>query len=753
MEFDASSSSVLDSSSSRSLPGGEYEVFLSFRGPDTRYIFTDYLYTNLDSVGVRTFRDDTEIRKGEKFGPALLTAITESRISIPIFSQEYASSKWCLMELAKMVECNRDTGQLILPIFYKVTPDEVKHQPAGSTYEEAFVQHTNNFGESKVEEWKEALTEVGAREGWEVKKQADRYEGELIKIIVQTVLLELKKNYMFLTDKLIGIDHHENEMMKLLNVGSNDVRIVGICGLGGIGKTTIAKFIYNKLLQKFTCRSFLQNVRESEQRDGLVSLQKQLLAETLNWHPYISNVDSGINIIRDRFIRKKVLLVLDDVTQRSQFDGLVGKRSWFGPGSTIIVTARYKHVLEALEIKDTYEPPFMDSEQSLQLFSMHAFRRTFPPEEYISISRQIVSTAAGLPLTLEVIGSFLSLFGKTETSWKDTLEKLKKVPPKEVLNTLMISYQALGHEQKQIFLDIACLFVGMDKTYLFYMWDACGYHPEIEINVLCLMSLVKMEDDNVLWMHDQLRDLGRDIVRQENFDNPEKRSRVWDHEEALQILKQRRGREVVEALNLDFESGSQPCFTNEEFVGLEKLRYLRLDGVKLVGDFKNHFSRLRWLNWRGCPPHFEPTNFHLENLVVLDLSQSDITEDWMGWRQMKMANKLKVLVLASCALRRTPDLSTYKSLERLILRGCVSLIEIDRSIGDLRNLKVLNISGTHIRNLPDEIWGLENLEVIDATDCYYLKRDILNSLCSRGRSSLRFLSSSRSSLIPSNPIA
>ncbi|XP_059642294.1 disease resistance protein L6-like [Cornus florida] len=530
MESDASATSV-------PVPGGEYEVFLSFRGPDTRCTFTDILYTYLIDAGVRTFRDDNELRKGEEIGPELLEAIRESSISIPIFSNNYASSKWCLRELAQMVDCKRSNGQLILPIFYDVEPSDVRHQSGG--YEEAFRKHERCFDECTVMKWKEALKQVGELKGWHVNKEADGH-GELVKTIVQTVLLNLKKKCMVTFDNLVMMDDHLNEMMRLLNVGSNDVRIVGILGMGGIGKTTIAKSIYNKLLHDFEhCCSFLGDVRENVKQykdKGIVDLQNQLLNDTLKAPPPITNVNGGMDAIKRRFHKKRVFIVLDDVDEKSQFDWLVGSRYWFGQGTRIIVTTRNKHVLNVLEVDETYEPPFMNPDQSLQLLSIHAFRKKFPPMDFDSISREVVSVIAGLPLALEVIGSFLS--DKPKTVWEDTSKKLKKIPNHEVQEKLRVSYDVLTHEQKQIFLDIACLFIGMYKTYPFYMWDDCGYFPETEINVLCLMSLVKLGNDNVLRMHDQLRDLGREIVRQEDFENPEMRSRLWDRQEALAVFEE-----------------------------------------------------------------------------------------------------------------------------------------------------------------------------------------------------------------------
>ena len=143
----SSSADTVGSSSSAS-GGGEYEVFLSFRGKDTLKGFTDYLYHCLVDADIHTFRDDNELRVGEEIGPELLKAIKESKISIPIFSRDYASSNCCLRELAQMVECYKTMGQKILPSFYDVEPSNVRHQTG--TYKKAFRQHRNNF-DKKIE--------------------------------------------------------------------------------------------------------------------------------------------------------------------------------------------------------------------------------------------------------------------------------------------------------------------------------------------------------------------------------------------------------------------------------------------------------------------------------------------------------------------------------------------------------------------------------------------------------------------------
>ncbi|CAN1252552.1 Disease resistance protein L6 [Linum perenne] len=155
------------------LPSEEYEVFLSFRGPDVRLTFADHLYTYLDDSKIRTFRDEEGLRRGEFIAPSLVKAITESKIYIPIFSKSYASSKWCLQELAKMVECWRSGGgekgqHIILPVFYFIDPRDVRHPDSGS-YKEAFEQHSlNHHPPETILEWKEALQEVGKMKGWHV---------------------------------------------------------------------------------------------------------------------------------------------------------------------------------------------------------------------------------------------------------------------------------------------------------------------------------------------------------------------------------------------------------------------------------------------------------------------------------------------------------------------------------------------------------------------------------------------------------
>ena len=104
-----------------------FEVFLSFRGEDTRASFTSHLYTALQNAGIVVFKDDESLPRGKQISPSLRLAIEESRISVVVFSKNYAESWWCLKELEKIMECHRIIGQVVIPVFYDVDPSKVRH--------------------------------------------------------------------------------------------------------------------------------------------------------------------------------------------------------------------------------------------------------------------------------------------------------------------------------------------------------------------------------------------------------------------------------------------------------------------------------------------------------------------------------------------------------------------------------------------------------------------------------------------------
>ncbi|CAN1264394.1 Disease resistance protein L6 [Linum perenne] len=699
--------SAPSSSSKYSLPV-EYEVFLSFRGPDVRTTFADVLYKFLDRFKIRTFLDDEELRKGEKIAPSLTEAIKESKVYIPILSQGYASSKWCLQELALMVKwCKQGDDRIILPIFYMMEPRNVRHQE--SSYKEAFRLHSKKYDAETIKEWKEALKEVGEMKGWSVK-ESDK-QGDIIEKVYSKVWSHLLRSYKLVTDELVGIDSHVQQVTRLLTSDSEGMKVVGIHGMGGMGKTTIAKAVYNELYSQFDRFCFVEDAREIlSKSEGIVALQSKIISSILRTDYKVTDASEGLHVIKDRVCKHKVLVVLDDVNNLFEFDQILGKLDNFSRESRFIVTTRDKRVLEVLQECKFYEPGEMSNDHALQLFSKHAFGTDNPPEEDASVSMEFVKVAAGLPLALKVIGSLL--FRKERKFWAAKLMELKDIPPAKLQERLKVSYNELSDNEKQIFLDIACFFIGIEKDFPFYMWSDCKFYPESGINTLLLRSLIRFNERNQLWMHDHIRDLGRAIVREEDSQRPWKRSRIWSNKDALNILKTGEGSNWVEFLSVDMKDEILEL-TDTEFKKLSGLRYLEVHNGILIGDFKGVLPNLRWLRLQHC--RSIPSDLNMKKLVILEMERCPVEDEWRGWSGTKVASNLKAIHLHYCHETRTaPDLSQCRNLEWIDLEGCLGMSG-EIHIGNLlKNLKLLRFSETNITKLTGEIGTLENLQVLDA---------------------------------------
>ncbi|KAL3750141.1 hypothetical protein ACJRO7_011163 [Eucalyptus globulus] len=688
----------------------QYDVFLSFRGSDTRNEFTDHLYRSLISVGtvpISVFRDDNSLEIGKDFNSEILNAITRSKISIPIISENYASSKWCLRELVRIMDCKKSMSHTVLPIFYKVLPSDVRYLKGN--FGEAFNLRKKRFDKKDIQEGQRALTEVSNLNGWESEKFANGHEGELVEKVIETILSELRCDFQLDVSKhLVGVDDHVNKIRNWVNIPASHARMIGIYGMGGIGKTTFAKVIYNELSNGFLHHSFLPDIRETA-RNGIPRLQNLLMDIQPNQRQ-ICTVDEGINLIKSRFKRRKVLILLDDIDHQDQLNALARERNWFGTGSIIIVTTRNKAILDKsmFEVDCPYELNKLNEEHSLLLFKRHAFPMGQCPENFEGISRDILSTMDGLPLAITVIGS--SLYGEMDGEiWQEMLEKLRNELDKNVQKILQISYDALEHKHQQIFLDIACFFIGKDSKFAIYMWKDCLFYPSQGIKELKLRCLIKMDKYGKFWMHDQLRDLGRHIFCQGQ--PPERCLKPWLKDKAL------RSNMEMKSFRSGFDhwpQGNSSTCTSELFKSLPSSRFLSLCQTTISGDFNELFPELRWLQWLYIEPNIfsSAINLHLSKLVVLELSQNKLTYDWGGWSSIMVAKQLKVLNLSySWELRYIPNLSAFTKLEILILSSCYKLKQFDPSIGKLKSLISLDLCySNNLKELPEEVGELQELK-------------------------------------------
>ncbi|CAJ2634986.1 unnamed protein product [Trifolium pratense] len=715
----------MDSSSSSSNTRWIHDVFINFRGDDTRKTFVSHLHAALSNAGISTYTD-SKLGKGNELGPELSRAIEWSHISIVVFSKRYTESCWCLNELKKIMECHKTHGQLVLPIFYDVDPSVVRRQKGafGNSLLSTAERNDLHSGEERMEyvlsRWRSALTQAAHLSGWDVSDS--RSEAELMQQIVDDVLEKLHSAFLPITNFPVGLESRVQEVIEFIVTQPSKVCMIGIWGMGGLGKTTTAKAIYNQIHRKFVDKSFIENIREVCEKDnrGIIHLQQQLLSDILNSKEQIHSIASGTATIERRFQGKRALIVLDDVTTIKQIEALIRNLTFFGSGSVFIVTTRDARLLKLAKVDYVCTMKEMDEKESLQLFSWHAFGRPIPIRDFTELSWNVVEYCGGLPLALEVLGSYL--YERTKEEWESVISKLERIPNDQVQEKLRISYDGLKDDiEKDIFLDICCFFIGKDRADVTEILNGCGLHAVIGIAILIERSLVKIEKNNKLGMHDLIRDMGREIVRQSSTKEPGKRSRLWFHQDARDILTKHCGTETVEGLVLKLQRTSRVCFSANSFKEMKNLRLLQLDYVDLTGDYGYLSKELRWVHWQEFAYNYIPDDFYMGNIVVIDLKHSNIEQ---VWNESKLLWNLKILNLShSKYLKSTPDFSKSPNLEKLIMKDCPKLSEVHQSIGDLNHLLLINLKDcTSLNNLPKKIYKLKSLKTLILSGCSKIDR-------------------------------
>ncbi|MED6167350.1 hypothetical protein PIB30_001772 [Stylosanthes scabra] len=522
-----------------------YDVFLSFRGKDTRSKFISHLHTSLENAGIYVFKDDDGIPRGENLSISLLKALGESKIAIVILSPNYAFSRWCLQELEDIMICYENKTQ-------KVIPRKVKR---------------------KEHSWRKALSEVGCIAGFVTQKS--RNKSEDIKNIVEHVTRMLDMKQLFVANHPVGVESRVEELYSMKELNDNE---------------------------------------------------------------------------------------------------------------------------------------------SIELFSWHAFKELGPKEEFALLANEVASYCEGLPLALEVIGSHL--FNREVYEWRSVLEKLKTIPPNDVHKKLRISFDGLSDDrEREIFLDVAFFFIGMDKNEVVDILNGCGHSAEIGINVLMERCLVTVDTQRKLGMHGLLRDMGREIIRRSLPTKPEKRSRLWNPEEVLNVLSKDMGTKAIEGLALNLPNSVNPTqLKTKAFKEMKRLRLLQFANVELVGDFKYLPADLRWLCWHGCPSEYTTANFDQANLVAIDFKYSKLE---LVWKKGQMMKQLKILNLShSHHLTQTPDFSNLPNLKKLILKYCPKLTSVSHTIGHLKQVQLINFKGcSNLRVLPRSIYKLKSLETLILSGC------------------------------------
>ncbi|XP_068323216.1 TMV resistance protein N-like [Pyrus communis] len=663
---------------------------------------------------------------------------------------------------------------MVVPIFYDINPSDVRKQKG--SYADAFAELEKGNSMGKVRKWRKALRTAANLSGFDnLNKKGTvwaRTDADFIEEVVEDISTKLKRETSYDLKSMVGIESRIEEVESLLSINDwQGVCTVGIWGMGGIGKTTLAKAVFKRLSSNFEASCLLNNVREkSEQKDGVDQLQKTLLREILREE----NLSTDSTFVQERLNRTKVLIVLDDVSDSRQIKDLAGDNLRYGDGSRIIVTSRERSVLmkAVSDEKYIYEVKKMKTDDTLQLFQFHAFKDNSPREEYRELSARVVKYAGGIPLALEVLGSLLFPCESKE-EWEDVLSTLRNYPNEEIQNTFRVSYNRLGRNAQEVFLDIACFYEGKRIEDVKKMVDFGQLHggscAADGIRVLCDRSLISIDSEQkTIDMHDLVQEMGRAIVRKQCIEEPGKRSRLFIAEDVYHIMKNNTGTKKVQAIF--FEIGEQ----NLVHADFTKMYNMRLLSVSAMCSFWEPWkgrnilntlslpNSLRYLLWEGYPLKSLPPEFSLENLVELHMPDSQVEQLWNGGQNPV---NLKALTLSHCKhLTALPNLLGTPNIEHIDLFACESLVEIPLYFKDLDkltyldlslceslkylpempgNIEFLSLSGSGIKELPSSVWSHEKISCLDIDFCEKLEK-LPSSSCKLkvcGAFSLKYCSS------------
>ncbi|XP_019096684.1 PREDICTED: probable disease resistance protein RPP1 [Camelina sativa] len=707
-----------------------HHVFPSFHGADVRRSFLSHILKELRSKGIDSFIDN-DIMRGEFIGPELEKAIKGSRIAIVLLSSNYASSSWCLDELAEIIKCKEDLGQTVMTIFYEVDSTDVQNQ-AGH-FGEVFRKTCNAKTKEHFERWIDALVQVAQIAGYHSTNWAT--EAEMIEDIATDVLKMLTKNSTPSRDLdgFIGTGSHMEKMKPLLCIDSNnnEARMIGIWGPHGIGKTTIARCLFDEYSGSFELSVFMENIKSMyttpiclDDYTTKLDLQQKFMSLIINEKDIRIR---HLGVAQERLKNKKVLVILDDVDQLVQLEAIAKDTRWFGPGSRIIITTQDLKLLKAHGVDHIYKVGA--STESLQIFCTYAFGQNSPKDGFEMLAREATVLAGQIPLRLRVVGSYFRRKSPCEKMWEKALVELRSRLDIEIETVLKFSYDALCEKDKDLFLHLTCFFnfgsIEIIESYLAKTF--LDFRQGIDVLVeKSLVSIVSgyLEIDHLLVQ------LGREIVRKKygtepgkySIRKPAKRKFLVDSRDIFQVLSDDTA-DSTSVIGLDLSlsetDDDEIDISERAFERMSNLQFLRISGACDVLFFPqslNSISRkLRYINWMYFPMPSLPSNFDPKFLINLSMQMSQLEELWGG--DLQLRNLKWVNLSHSKNLKELPNLSNAINLEVLDLTGCSSLVELP-SFHEATNLTSLHLSEcSSLVELPSSIGNTTLLKELNLANC------------------------------------
>ncbi|XP_056849333.1 disease resistance protein RRS1-like [Raphanus sativus] len=449
------------------------------------------------------------------------------------------------------------------------------------------------------------------------------------------------------------------------------VKSIGFWGMPGIGKTELAKAVFDQMSSDYEVTCFLHNFHETFETKGLYSLLQEHFKNLTNQN-----------------VPKRVLLVLDDVRNHLYAESLLAELPSLSPGSLIIITSRDEQVLSQYQVNQTYKVEGLNKNEAMQLFSRCAFEKDVKQTNLLKgISMKVIEYADGNPLALRVYGKEMS--SQEQLSQKETLFlKLKQDPPHQIMEVVKSSYHALSDNEKNILVYIAFCFTGKHVEDVSKLLQDLGFFPEIGIDRLVAKSLVTISE-NKLEMHNMIQAVIKKIGRCSEDPNTS--------------FKCVLGTTDIEAISLD-ASNLNPDVQLSLFRSMYNLRYLNIyysnpgKHGKALESLSLPYG-LGFLHWETYPLKSLPQDFDPSNLVELNMPYSQLQTLWGGTKNLKMLKRINLR--HSQKLLEVDELSEALNIEEVDLCGCRNLRRFP-SIGNLHKLRIVDLpSFTGIEIFPE----------------------------------------------------
>ncbi|XP_056851022.1 disease resistance protein RPP5 isoform X2 [Raphanus sativus] len=521
---------------------------------------------------------------------------------------------------------------------------------------------------------------------------------------------------------LVGMRSHMEGLASLLEMESEDeVRIIGISGMEGVGKTTIADYLYRQFSSRFSEHCFIYDVKSICRSTGQSYLEQHFLSEILRIKPKrLARKGAGSHSIKERLRNRKVFAVLDNVDKVEQIHGLAKDKSWFGPGSRVIIITRDKGLLDTCGVEIVYPVKCLSSKDALQMFKQIVFKGTDPPACFEQLLTRVSRLAYGLPSAIIRYSSLCDWHTKTEAEWEKLVSRYEESPHKNIVDILKSSYAELHQVDKLAFLYVACLFNGADIK---RVSDLLDDGSESRIQVLVEKSLVDISPQGCINMNTLVENMGRETVVEESDRTPTKQRILWEPRRIYSVLRDESGTRKIEGLAL-------PMCKMPYVLEIERRSFRKMYSVKFLKfHTRNKTSKLqlsptarlpdmlKLLHWDAYPSRALPSEFLSGFLVELTLRCSRL--QFLSKTNLDLRKLKRLDVSESKELKELPDLSGANQLEELVVEGCKSLTFLKDLPQSLNSLNAHGCNSLETVSLPSN----HSIKHIDLSDCSPLNND------------------------------